>query len=343
MKASILFITYKHEMFVAEAIRSAMAQDYPELELVVCDDGSPDRTREILEKELEKCPSHIDVVRASQKENRGFHENFNCGLKSCTGDVIIAMSGDDVSVPHRVSTICREFAANPDCMLVCSNWIRIDATGTDLDKRHNRNKSGIFPTPRGDYEIYAGAPICGATGAYRTTLRDLFPPMKKGLHAEDNCFWFRARLIGNIHYLAEPLVRWRVHTTNQFNWKKTSGTVTARKKHLKFLHSHQCMAPQWKRDLSHALATQLVSRQAYETHTRTIEMKREWSRLIRLSILPAPWSLWIGSACRLLRTSSKCGRWRKSLRRILRLHLPLRISGTRREKYWNCDFKGERA
>jgi glycosyltransferase involved in cell wall biosynthesis len=338
MKASLLFVTYRHEAFVAEAIRSAMAQEYPQLELVVCDDGSPDRTREILEKELEDCPPHIEVVWASQKENRGFHENFNCGLKSCTGDVIVAMSGDDVSAPHRVSRICREFAADPTCMLVCSGWRKIDDTGKDLGRRNNRQRDGVFPSSRGAQEIYAGAPICGATAAYRVQLRDLFPPMAKGPHAEDNCFWFRARLIGTIHYIAEPLVLWRTHTSNESNWERTSDTANAREKHLKFLHIHQCMAPQWRRDLSHARATDMVSKQTFEILNRSIDMKREWARLIRLSVLPAPWRLWFGSACRLLRMSSECGKEWTSLRKILRRHAPIRISRKRREKYWKSYF-----
>ncbi len=65
MKASILFVAYNQRRFVAEAIRSAMAQDYRDLELVVCDDASSDDTRAVLEAELRNCPSHISVVRAT--------------------------------------------------------------------------------------------------------------------------------------------------------------------------------------------------------------------------------------------------------------------------------------
>lgn len=343
MKASILFISYRHEVFVAESIRSAMAQDYPELELVVCDDGSPDSTREVLERELENCPPHIEIVRAHSEKNLGLHANFNRGLAACTGEVIVVMSGDDVSVPNRVSRICGEFAADPDCMLVCSNWLKIDDAGNDLGGCHNRQRDAVFPTSRGDHEIYAGAPICGATAGYRASVRDLFPPMEKGPHGEDNCFWFRARLIGNIHYISEPLVLWRIHGTNQWNWTRDTDTVIERKKHLKFLLAHQCMAPQWKRDLSHARATDLVSRHACEKHTRTIAMKREWLRLIRLSIMPAPWRLWFGSACRLLRMGSECGMKWKALRKILRCHLLLRISAIRREKYWKSHFNNANA
>ena len=342
MKASILFITYKHEAFVAEAVRSAMAQDYPNLELVVCDDGSPDRTREILERELEDCPSHISIIRCHSEQNQGFHTNFNCGLAACTGDVIVAMSGDDISLPHRVSKICGEFAADSECMLVCSNWLRIDDAGKDLGIRIQNREDGIYSYSITREDIYALSPICGATAAYRASLRDSFPPMMKGKHAEDNCFWFRGLLLGNVHYLNESLVLWRTHTANLSNWVRGQDTPQGRSVHIRFLCLHECMTPQWRRDLSHALATNLITLSEYNQHLRTILITREWSRLLRLSVTRAPWSWWLASASRLLKACAQHRFLRKSLRKIRKQHLPLRSFASRRNEYWRYYFHGKR-
>lgn len=341
MKASILFITYQHERYVAEAIRSAMAQDYPELELVVCDDGSPDRTVEILENELAGCPSHISVVRAHSGENRGFHENYNRGLAACTGEVVVTMSGDDVSVPSRVSRICRVFSTNPDCMLVCSNWIRIDEAGRDLGIRAKFPKDAVFSYASREHHIYAGAPVCGATGAYRTSLRDRFPPMAAGPHAEDNCFWVRALLVGTIHYLSEPLVLWRAHGGNQSNWTRGVDNEHGRNRYLRFLKAHQCMWRQWMRDLAYGHDTGLLAQGRRTQLERVIWIKREFYRLQRFSIAPASWRLWLGSMIRLLRMQYALPFARKALSTISRKHLPLRLSKRRRDKYWRKHFQME--
>lgn len=338
MKASLLLITYKHEAFIAEAIRSAMAQDYPDIELVICDDGSSDRTVEILKKELENCPPHISVTLTNTEENLGFHTNINRGLAACTGDVIVLMSGDDVSQPDRMSKICKVFSDDPDCMVVCSNWIRIDPTGKKIGTSYKLQVDATFPKSTPNFDIYSGAPVCGATGAYRAEILNRFPPMQKGTHAEDNCFWFRAKLLGNIHYIAEPLVLWRSHSANQSNWTRQTDSAATRKKHLNFVHFHQCMAQQWRRDLSHALETDLITKEDYEQHELVVSMNREWARLIRLSITPAPWRLWLGSARRLLRTSKKCGLLKRSLRKIRKKHLKIRLFTARREKYWSDYF-----
>jgi len=53
-KVTIMIATYNQERFIGEAIESAMAQDYPNLEIVVCDDCSTDRTYEIAKQDKQK-------------------------------------------------------------------------------------------------------------------------------------------------------------------------------------------------------------------------------------------------------------------------------------------------
>ena len=337
MKASILFVTYQHERFVADAIRSAMQQDYRNLELVVCDDGSSDRTVEILERELVYCPAHISIVRSYLNSNHGFHENFNRGLSACTGDVVVAMSGDDISVPHRVSRICEVFTAHPNCMLVGSNWTRIDNEGNKIrGNGYSHNK--IFSYADRPNHIYAKAPLCGAAGAYRITLRDKFPEMKRGAHAEHNCFWVRALLLGTIHHMAEPLVYWRAHDNNQSNWERNTDCRTARKKHLKFLLAHQNMGRQWSSDVRHALEKDFISLETNIILNNTISLVREQYRLRRLSLTPSSWKLWIASAIKFYRLN--CSIYSTSkLPKIIKKYFNIRLSRKRRSRYWRSHFQ----
>ncbi len=82
--------------------------------------------------------------------------NFNQGMAACSGEIIIAMAGDDVAMPQRVSRIAAEFAANPRCMLVYSDWQRIDDAGNPLTGScgHREDKTFAYG-PRPDC-VYAG-------------------------------------------------------------------------------------------------------------------------------------------------------------------------------------------
>lgn len=342
MKASFLFITYNQERFVADSIRSAMAQDYPEFELVVCDDASSDKTRAILEKELEQCPPHIKLIRSYSTKNDGLLLTFNRGVKACTGDVVIGMAGDDISLPNRMSAVCREFAADPDCMLVFSNWKLIDTNGKDLGTPQSLSENKVFSYTTTKNQIYAKAPVCGAAASYRKSLWNLFPPMVKGKHGEDNCSWVRALLTGNIHYIAEPLILWRTHDKNQSNSAQDENRDVAKAKHLQFLHAHQCLNRQWMRDLSHARETKLISPEEYERLELLIYINREEARLTRLSVEPAPWGLWFASARRLLRAGARSGSLKKTFRYIRRRDFRFRASRKMRdETYWAYYLDGK--
>lgn len=330
MKASILFICYNHGRYVAEAIRSAMAQDHPDLELVVCDDASPDDTRAILEEELKHCPPHVTLVRAHSDANVGLIANFNRGVAACSGEVIIPMAGDDVSLPNRVSRIMEEFTGKPGCMLVYSNWIRIDDEGSVLPDTCRHREDMTFSYNSRPSCVYADGKGPGATAAYRARIFGTFGPLEACKRPEDRSFWVRALLLGEVRYLATPLVKWRTHASNWSNYQGGADTAAARNRILRDLLCRQSYGRQFNKDIHHAVTHSLVPRSLASRLLFIIKDDRERERLRRLSLAKAPWSLWLGSACRLMRVSPSLG----NLWRIIRSDLPIRILSRKRERHW---------
>lgn len=88
--ASVLIDTYNHERFIEQAIVSVLAQDFPagDREIIVVDDGSVDRTPEIVRK-------FEPQVRLLRKTNGGQASAFNAGIPECKGEIIAFLDGDD--------------------------------------------------------------------------------------------------------------------------------------------------------------------------------------------------------------------------------------------------------
>ncbi len=330
MKASILFITYNQSRFVAEAIRSAMAQDYRELELVVCDDASSDDTRAILEAELRDCPPHISVVRAHTEKNVGLLANFNQGMATCSGEIIVVLAGDDIAMPHRVSRIVAEFSANPRCMLVYSDWQRIDADGSPLPGTcgHKEDKTFAYG-PQPDC-VYAGGKGPGSTAAYRADMHRVFGPLELGRRPEDRSSWVRALLLGEIRYLAEPLIKWRTHASNLSNYLGGGDSPAARKRIVRDLLHRQSFGRQFRKDIEIAECTSLITPDFARQLEVIIANDRERERLRRYGMTQAPWKLWQGSALRLMRISPVPG----TMVKILFSELPIFHFKKRRERRW---------
>lgn len=97
---SIHIITFKHENFIADAIESALAQDYRPLQIVVGDDASPDRTGAIVEDYAKRYPNEVVAI---TQPHVGVLENANRVLRACTGKYVAILNGDDLYLPGKIS------------------------------------------------------------------------------------------------------------------------------------------------------------------------------------------------------------------------------------------------
>src|SRR5215469_16521569 len=95
-RASIVVTNYNYGRFVARCIDSALAQSYPDTEVVVVDDASRDHSREIIRSYGKR------VVPILLERNGGQGAAFNAGFRACRGDVVLFLDADDWLYPHAV-------------------------------------------------------------------------------------------------------------------------------------------------------------------------------------------------------------------------------------------------
>lgn len=98
-KISIIIPVYNGSNYMQEAIDSALAQDYENLEIIVVNDGSSDdgKTNEI-------ALSYGDKIKYFKKENGGVSTALNLAIEKMTGDYFSWLSHDDVYYPNKIST-----------------------------------------------------------------------------------------------------------------------------------------------------------------------------------------------------------------------------------------------
>lgn len=116
---TILMPVYNGERFLREAIDSILAQSFRPFEFLIIDDGSTDRSAEIIE--LYRDP-RIRFVR--NPENLGITPTLNRGIEMASCDLIARMDADDISHPQRLQKQFAYMKRNPECALV-STWARV--------------------------------------------------------------------------------------------------------------------------------------------------------------------------------------------------------------------------
>jgi len=121
-KISIHIIAYNQKDYIREAIDSALAQDYPNLEVVVADDASTDGTAEII---AGYARDHLGrVIAVLNPDNLGITRNSNVGLRACSGDFIAFMGGDDVLLPGKISAQALWFAQD-ERRALCGHQVEV--------------------------------------------------------------------------------------------------------------------------------------------------------------------------------------------------------------------------
>lgn len=102
-KISIVTPSYNQGSFIEETIRSVLLQNYPNLEFVICDGGSTDETKEI----LEKYSPWISFWQS--KKDKGQGNGINLGFSLCSGDYFAWVNSDDFYMPECLQTVAKNF------------------------------------------------------------------------------------------------------------------------------------------------------------------------------------------------------------------------------------------
>ena len=109
-KVSVIIPIYNDEKYLEQCLDSVIKQTYKNLEIILVDDGSTDRTPEICEQYREK-DSRIRVL---HKKNGGVGSSRNAGLAMATGDYVLFVDDDDFIYPEETETLYKLLKKNDD-------------------------------------------------------------------------------------------------------------------------------------------------------------------------------------------------------------------------------------
>lgn len=202
---SIAMCTYNGERFVKEQLDSLIAQDYPNLEIIIIDDRSTDSTFDIL-KEYEVAHSHICVIR--NEENLGFVRNFEKAISLCSGEYVSLCDQDDIWLPHKITTLVNNIG---DAGLIYSAVQMIDENGAYIDKIYP-------PSNRLDGNCHMGLLFrncaVGHTCLMKRSIVNEALPFPAKIYTHDHWIAFVAAATSGIIAYPEILSLYRDHENN---------------------------------------------------------------------------------------------------------------------------------
>lgn len=130
MKITIATVCYNAQQTIENTIKSVINQTYSDIEYLIIDGKSTDKTLDIIDKYA--GDSRIRLV---SEEDTGLYNAMNKAIKICTGDYIIYMNSGDVFHDYRV---LEEMMPYMDADIVYGNVVRIKSDGRHLEKYHGK-------------------------------------------------------------------------------------------------------------------------------------------------------------------------------------------------------------
>ena len=213
---SIIVPVYATESYLPACIESIRTQTYPNLQIVLVDDQSPDGCPEICDKYAKKDP-RITVI---HQENKGVSAARNAGLRSATGDYVMFVDSDDEICPDTVSFLLDE-AKQYDADIAGGTLSQIDAKGNVITSYDDgkveafRDDEALLLMLKGD----ANTESACAKLFKSDFIRDIYFEENKKIH-EDGFFMFEC-------YMKKPLVIQHNTTVYRYNIREESSSRQA--------------------------------------------------------------------------------------------------------------------
>jgi len=218
-KVSIIIPTYNRAHYLPEALESALNQTYPNIEVIVVNDGSTDNT----EAALAPYIRHIRYVR---RENGGCAASKNTGLEVATGTLITNLDDDDRMHPERISRQALMFMERPNLGLCGTGVNFIDTDG---------NVTGSYIPPKMSpktqvIQLLRSCALVQSSVLIHRKCHDHLGNYKL-THSQDYDFWLRVSLHYEIDVIPEALTDYRHHEAqitgaqNRPNVRKAVGKI----------------------------------------------------------------------------------------------------------------------
>lgn len=202
-KVSIVIPAYNHAAYLSEAIDGILAQDYPNVELIVLNDGSTDET----ERVLRQYPA--DRFYRETQPNMGQSASLNKGWRLAGGDILGYLSADDKLRTTAVSRSIECLVRNPHVAVCYCDYELISSTSQVLRR--------VF-APEYDYHAMLERAVCPpGPGAFfrREAFEKAGPWNSEYRQMPDYDFWLRMGLTGPFQRIPEPLAYFRIHEGSQ--------------------------------------------------------------------------------------------------------------------------------
>ena len=210
---SVVVPAYNHELYIADCISSILDQNYPNIDLIVINDGSTDGTDQKIRELFQKDPSRFRYV---SNANKGLIKTLNTGLKLSHGKYFCEVASDDMLLPESIKKRVDFLETSPTIDVVFADKYLLDGTSrTNILLSKGKEKYYCNSEYTVQNLIEGKARIQFASGMFRKSFVDKLGGFDEAFRFyEDIAMQYQLAIHAKIGYLDEPVMYYRKHSNN---------------------------------------------------------------------------------------------------------------------------------
>ena len=211
-RVSVIIPTYNRVAFIGDTVDSVLAQSFPDLEVIVVDDGSTDGTADLLHSKYAAEPRVRPVWQANAERSVA----RNTGIREARGAWLAFLDSDDLWRPDKLARQMAALEADPSLVMAHGAYERVDETTGRADAvvisgGEGRVSGHVF------WSLVDSNPVSSATPVIRRSIVERcggFTLNRRLLCFEDWDLWTRVAYHGRVAYIDVPLATHRLHRGN---------------------------------------------------------------------------------------------------------------------------------
>lgn len=282
-RISVVIPSYNHERFIAQTIQSVLDQSVDDLELVIVDDGSKDRTPEVVRETFARYPNRKTSL--IEQENKGAHAAIMRGISASNGSIIAILNSDDYYSPNRLERVLPLFKGQRYAFAFTKVAL-VNEAGEPLPDDHawpqwyETALSALENQPTVGFALFEqNFSVTSGNFAFTRALYDVLEGFSAHRFLHDWDFLIRATFYTEPLFVPEELMCYRIHGSNTTEsvrplLAQEAADALSRYRELcsrgappNKLAPHPCNWPYYFELFSHATPTFFDSR-AIATHLR---------------------------------------------------------------------------
>lgn len=207
---SVVVPSFNHAKYVEKCISTLLAQIYPNIEIIIVDDGSTDESQMLIDSKIKEWSSKRKIIFIKNEES-GTGRARNKGIELSSGEYVALCDSDDYSVCSRISEQVKFMQTHPECGLLFS--------GIFLDKFGKIEKQPFFNKLFISFDDFLFQRLYGTATSSQFFRRRVFDDIglgDEGVGCQDWDLALRVAAQYQVCYLKKRLVFYRSHATNMY-------------------------------------------------------------------------------------------------------------------------------